>query len=107
MTPGAEPFVGEVKLSKSASDKNEDAYNRNFNGTDVYIMDFSRPERPGGYRVYVDGVGCSYPFEIVEGVWRKAFYVSVRGLYHERSGMASVPPIPPSNGLATFILATG
>ena len=89
---GATAYEGEVKLSKAASDKNEDAYNRNFNGTDVYMMDFSPLKEPGQYRVYVDGVGCSYPFVIGEDVWRKAFYVSVRGLYHERSGIALGPP---------------
>lgn len=89
---GEAAYEGEVKLSKAGNDRNEDAYNRNFNGTDVYMMDFSPLKTPGRYRVYVDGVGCSYPFEIEEDVWRKAFYVSVRGLYHERSGIALGPP---------------
>ena len=47
---------------------------------------------PGTYRVCVEGVGCSHPFEIRDDVWRKAFYVSVRGLYHQRSGIEIGPP---------------
>ena len=83
---------GKTALSKAASDKTEDAYNRNYNGTDVFEMDFSSLEKPGTYRVCVKGVGCSYPFEIAKDVWRKAFTVSARGFYHQRSGISLGPP---------------
>ena len=89
---GESVFKGDVRLSKSLRDKNEDAYDRNYNGTDVYIMDFSSLNMPGIYRVYVEGIGCSYPFEIAMDVWGKAFYVSARGLYHQRSGIEIGPP---------------
>ena len=32
-------------------------------------------------------LGCSYPFEIADDVWKKAFIVSARGFYHQRSGI--------------------
>ncbi|MBA4417153.1 MAG: hypothetical protein C0392_04485 [Syntrophus sp. (in: bacteria)] len=89
---GKSSFEGEVKLSKSAREKDEDAYYRNFNGVDVYIMDFSSLKEPGMYRVYVEGVGCSYPFEVGAGVWYKAFHTAARGFYHQRSGMEIGPP---------------
>ena len=85
-------FKGRVKLSKAAGDPTEDVYGKNFNGVDVSMMDFSTFSMPGTYRVCVEDVGCSLPFEIRDDVWRKAFYVSVRGLYHQRSGVEIGPP---------------
>ncbi len=85
-------FEGRTVLSKAAADKTEDAYAKNYNGADVYVMDFTPLATPGVYRVAVDGVGCSYPFPIGDGAWRAAFTVSARGLYHQRSGIALGPP---------------
>jgi endoglucanase len=70
----------------------EDAYGRNYNGTDVHRFDFSPLREPGTYRACVDGIGCSYPFAIGDAVWRDAFTVSARGLYHQRSGIVLGPP---------------
>ncbi len=84
---GQSVFTGKVMLSKSLKDKNEDAYLKNYNGTNVYMLDFSSFAKPGMYRIYVEGIGCSYPFQIEDSVWQKAFYVSIRGLYHQRSGI--------------------
>ena len=61
-------------------------------GADVYRLDFPELTRPGRYRVHVEGVGTSYPFEVAEGAWTKAFRTSVRGLFHQRSGVALGPP---------------
>lgn len=85
-------FKGEVRLTKNRSEKDENAYGNNFNGTNVYIMDFSVFRAPGRYRVYVEDVGCSYPFEIASDVWTRAFYVASRFLYHQRSGIELGPP---------------
>jgi len=85
-------FEGNLSLSKAASDLTEDAYNRNYNGTDVYQADFSDLSAPGRYRVYVVGIGCSYPFEIGRDVWQEPFRVAARGFYHQRSGIALGPP---------------
>ncbi len=82
---------GKVSLSKSA-DAAEDAGKRNYNGVDVYRMDFSELRRPGIFRIYVEGVGCSYPFPIRSEVWNDAFGVAARGFYHQRSGIALGPP---------------
>jgi len=89
---GEATFEGKIRLSKAADDRTEDAHKRNYNGTDVYEMDFSPLDKPGRYRVYVEGVGCSYPFEISKDVWRDAFHVSARGFYHQRSGIEMGPP---------------
>ncbi|TWT83499.1 Endoglucanase D precursor [Planctomycetes bacterium CA13] len=68
------------------------ARDANFNGTDVARCDFSRFSEPGRYRVVVDGVGCSFPFEIGDHVWQTAFLTQMRGLYHQRSGVELGPP---------------
>ncbi|MGF1523455.1 MAG: glycoside hydrolase family 9 protein [Leptolyngbyaceae cyanobacterium] len=89
---GKQVYQGEIVLSKD-KDSVEDRHQnkRNYNGTDVYLMDFSDFRRPGRYRVLVEGVGTSFDFEIGEKTWEKAFYTSVRGLYHQRSGIALKP----------------
>ena len=89
---GKRVHAGTVRLSKEALDKTEDAYKRNYSGTDVYIMDFTPLRTPGTYRVSVEGIGCSYPFEIGEQVWQRAFTVSARGFYHQRNGIELGPP---------------
>ena len=89
---GQAVFEGKTTLSKAADAKDEDAHKKNYSGTDVYQMDFSALKTPGTYRVCVAGVGCSYPFEIAEDAWNKAFIVSARGLLHQRSGIPLGPP---------------
>jgi endoglucanase len=88
---GKAVFQGTTRLAKSATEP-EDAYKRNHNGTDVYLLDFSSVTRPGTYRVTVEGIGCSDPFPIADDVWRRAFVVSARGVYHQRSGIELGPP---------------
>jgi endoglucanase len=88
---GRVAFEGAAALSAPASQQ-EDAYKRNYSGADVWMMDFSALTRPGTYRVSVDGLGCSYPFEVADDVWRRAFYVSARGFFHQRSGIELGPP---------------
>ncbi len=76
-----------------ASDKPEKMHTtRNFNGTSVAPLDFSDFHTPGRYRLVVDGVGCSYPFEIGPDAWAKAFQVQIKGFYNQRSGIALGPP---------------
>jgi len=87
-----EVLQGKIQLLKGAGDHDEDAYGKNYNGADVFGLDFSGLRSGGFYRLYVEGIGCSYPFEIGAGVWGKAFNVSARGFYHQRSGIALGPP---------------
>ncbi|MFG6094599.1 glycoside hydrolase family 9 protein [Leptothoe sp. ISB3NOV94-8A] len=87
---GNRVYEGQTALSQSKDYR--DSQDRNHNDTDVFIMDFSDFSTPGQYRVYVDGVGTSYEFEIGENTWRDGFYVSARGMYHQRSGIALEQP---------------
>ena len=106
---------GKTRLAR-AQDEGEDAYKKNYNRTDVYVMDLAALKTPGTYRVSVDGVGCSYPFEIADDAWRKAFTVSARGFYHQRSGIELGPPYTtfrrprpfhPDDGLIVLESTTG
>ena len=87
---GAVVFSGKTRLSKAHDQPEHDG--KNHNRADVHEMDFTALNRPGEYRVSVEGVGCSFPFAIAQDAWRKAFSVSIRGLYHQRSGIALGPP---------------
>ncbi len=89
---GTKDFEGKIRLSKGKSDKTELFTNKNISNTDVYMMDFSSFNTPGKYRVAVDGVGTSFSFDINDKVWDQAFKTSVRGMYHQRSGLAMTEP---------------
>ncbi|HRR05763.1 MAG TPA: DUF4380 domain-containing protein [Victivallales bacterium] len=65
---------------------------KNFSKTPIYKLDFSDFKTVGKYRIVVEGVGCSYPFEISHNVWEKAFLVQMKGLYNQRSGTILGPP---------------
>jgi endoglucanase len=85
-------YSGTVAIAKRADEIEQMWRDDNFNKTDVYRMDFGDFKTPGRYRVSVDGIGCSYPFEIGPDVWQHAFEIQMRGLYHQRSGIALGPP---------------
>ena len=89
---GKPVFDGAVQPLKSADDKETFKAGRNYGKTDVLGMDFGELKTPGEYRVYVEGLGCSYPFAIAEDAWAKAFQLSMRGLLHHRSGIELGPP---------------
>jgi endoglucanase len=85
---GKDVFTGPVELALAADGRELLAGKQvpNSSRTAIWRMDFGALTTPGRYRVHVEGIGCSYPFEIGPDVWRKAFLVQMRGLYHERAG---------------------
>lgn len=89
---GQRVFSGDVVLAWPAEKSEPMSTDVNHNLTHVYRMDFHAFSTPGRYRVFVEGIGCSYPFDVRDGLWRDAFTVSVRGIYHHRSGIALGPP---------------
>lgn len=88
---GTSAFHGTTEMALGV-DETELPGKVNHNGADVWKMDFSKLKEPGEYRVFVEDVGCSYPFRIGEDVWQKADRIAMRGLYHQRSGIALGPP---------------
>jgi hypothetical protein len=89
-------FSGTVKFRKDKNNKETyqttDTPNQNFLGADVYECNFSSFNTPGEYILTVEGVGSSFPFKIEKDIYRLPFYTSVRGLYHNRSGIALEKP---------------
>ena len=85
-------FNGKVELAKAASEVGRMWKDKNYNKTDVYRMDFSALNTPGRYRVVVDGIGSSYPFDLANDVWERAFKIQMKGLYNQRSGVDVGPP---------------
>jgi len=66
---------------------NEGPHN-NYTGADVWQCDFSTVRTPGRYVLSIEQIGCSYPFTIGPEAYRPAFLTTVRGLYHQRCGIA-------------------
>ena len=89
---GTEVYSGPVEIAKRSTDLEFMFKDQNFNGTDVLRADFSTFSKPGKYRLYVDGVGCGYPFVIGQSTWVQAFRTQMRGFYNQRSGIALGPP---------------
>ena len=89
---GNSVFDGQVELAVAATAEEKMWRKDNFSKTDVCRMDFGAVQTPGRYRVAVDGVGCSYPFEIGPDVWERAFVTQMKGLYNNRSGIELGPP---------------
>ncbi len=90
---GKSVFDGTAQMLKTAADKETFKAGRNYAKTDVLGMDFGTFKTPGRYRVYVEGIGCSYPFDLADDVWTKAFQLSMKGLLHHRSGIELGPPL--------------
>jgi endoglucanase len=103
---GQHVFEGATRRSR-ASNQAEDARNQNYNRTNVDLLDFSAFDRPGTYRACVATIGCSFPFAIEPTAWRKAFYTSVRGLYHQRSSIKIGAPYSTYNRPRAFHPADG
>jgi hypothetical protein len=93
---GKAAFTGAVTLRAAANtpDTNQvqDTPKGSYIGAEVWQCDFSGFSTPGTYVAAVDGVGCSFPFRIDADVYREAFRVTCRGLYHNRSGIALKKP---------------
>lgn len=94
---GKSVFDGTLKFRKGRDNPetyqvNDSPPFGNFLKADVWECDFSSFTTPGTYVVSVDGVGCSWPFQINADVYRQAFRPVVRALYHNRSGIALTRP---------------
>ena len=70
----------------------EDLKGRDYTLSEVHRLDFSSISAPGDYRLCVEGVGCSFDFEVGDRTWQDAFVTSIRGFYHQRSGLAIGDP---------------
>jgi endoglucanase len=86
-------FTGKVIKQWEGSVPEGIGTNTNHSNTDVYRLDFSSFSTPGHYRISVEGIGCSYPFDIdEENTWEHAFKISMKGHFNHRSGIPMLPP---------------
>jgi len=106
---GNSVYSGEIKLLLDVDGKEKygASQQNNSSRTPVYGMDFSEFKTPGKYRIFVDGIGCSYPFEINVKAWEKAFLIQMRGLFNNRSGPEIGPPYTDFKKPADFMLEAG
>jgi endoglucanase len=89
-------FEGKLNFRKNKNNMEtrqpNDTPNQNFLGADVYECDFSGFNTPGEYYLAVEELGRSFSFKIKRDIYRHPFYNSVRGLYHNRSGISLEEP---------------
>ncbi|HCE44204.1 MAG TPA: hypothetical protein DET40_11710 [Lentisphaeria bacterium] len=106
---GNSVFSGNVVqlLDVDGKEKYGVSQQNNSSRTAVYGMDFSSFKTPGKYRIFIDGIGCSYPFEISKTAWEKAFLIQMRGLLNNRSGPELGPPYTDFKKPADFMLEAG
>jgi endoglucanase len=96
-TSGKNVFEGKVAFRKAFDNQetyhvSDSAPHGNFLKADVFDCDFSAFNEPGKYKLYVPGVGSSFPFEISANVYFPAYYHVARALYHNRSGIELKEP---------------
>ena len=89
-------FTGEVAFRAPANQQETGQLSETPNGSflcaEVWQCDFSSFSTPGSYVIAVDGVGCSFPFKIDADIYREAFHLTCRALYHNRSGIELKKP---------------
>ncbi|TVR51108.1 MAG: glycosyl hydrolase family 5 [Puniceicoccaceae bacterium] len=85
--------VGTVRLHQPSG---ADVSGHNFTQSPVWTADFGSFDRPGTYRLVIEGVGCSPDFEIREDVYRDPFRVSTLGFFYMRIGADGMhlTPVP-------------
>ncbi len=86
-------FTGSIELGFAADKDEQFRTVKNHVGTNVYYLDFSDFNTPGEYRVYVPGIGCSFPVNIADNAYVDAFKTSMHGYLAHRSGVALSPPL--------------
>jgi endoglucanase len=62
--------------------------NPSLSGKTTYIADFSALQKPGVYKLYVDGLGCSYPFTVKADVHKKVAEEVIKAYYFMRASTA-------------------
>ncbi|MCC5848801.1 MAG: glycoside hydrolase family 9 protein [Verrucomicrobia bacterium] len=92
---GGDPVeAGQIHKARDVSEIESSFRNaRNHSHTHIYHLDFSNFSQTGTWRVYVPGVGVSFPFPIEEDAWASAFRTSMMGFLHHRSGIELGPPL--------------
>ncbi|MCM8533911.1 MAG: hypothetical protein NE330_22305, partial [Lentisphaeraceae bacterium] len=70
-------------IIKFRQEDQRDKKNFPVTGENVYELDFSNFNTPGKYKIYIEGLGTSWPFTINKSAIGDAFYTHAKGLYHK------------------------
>lgn len=94
---GEKKFTGTIALRSDLETAGpENGQGEGTNGSlvqsDVWECDFSAFDQAGRYVVSVERIGCSFPFDVDEDVYRTAFQTTCRALYHKRCGIELKEP---------------
>ncbi|CAM4498409.1 putative repeat protein (TIGR02543 family) [Paenibacillus endophyticus] len=77
-TTGKKVYSGEIKVHLR---------NDRWTQSDIFALDFSDLQAQGCYRIYIPGVGTSYPFEISSLIYKDDIaYTITRALFMQRDG---------------------
>jgi endoglucanase len=94
VSTGMKSEVGDLKLFHK---KGKDVGGYDISGSDVWTADFTSLDKPGIYKIVIDGIGASQNFKIARGIYENPFKVSIRGFYYMRIGEAErkeIRPVP-------------
>ncbi len=85
-------FTGTIAKQRDKNDTDFirtdiDFNNKNMTLADVWECDFADFKTPGEYYVVVEKMGCSYPFEINDDVYREPYYYTSRAMFTQRQGI--------------------
>ncbi len=69
----------------------EPKFGKDFTMADVWECDFSSFQRPGEYKLVVEGIGCSPVFTIGDNRFEEAFKTAMQGMFYQRMGCAEKP----------------
>jgi len=91
VSDGSTAFTGTIakRMDKSIQETGSGDFGdeKNYSHADVWQCDFSTFTTSGEYVVAVDGIGCSYPFEISNDATREPYYYAMKGLFWQRQGI--------------------
>lgn len=95
---GKEVLTGPVQLVErnplfAPKNKDDDPAKRpSMYGEDVYAMDLAGLKAEGNFFITIPGVGRSWTFRHGKDAYGEAFYVAMRGFYHQRAATALEAP---------------
>ena len=87
----SDEIVYSGNLNFRMKNKQEPQVKKDFTGADVWECDFSKFDQPGKYRLVIEGIGCSHPFEIEHNQLEEAFKTAMQGMFYQRMGCDEKP----------------
>jgi len=83
--------VYEGSLEFRMKNRTESGFEKDFTMADIWQCDFSGYNEPGNYRLVIEGIGCSQPFEIGQNQFELPFKTAMQGMFYQRMGCVDAP----------------